>query len=140
MHVTIRRLGPDDVRVLDQVAEDVFDEAIQTAKAIDVLSDPAHIMVVALLGNEVIGQAVAIVHRHPDAPAELYIDNVGVSPVRQRQGVGRRLMDELLAIGKAEGCEGAWVAVDPANGPAIALYRATGARGETATLFSYDMD
>ncbi|WP_318013572.1 GNAT family N-acetyltransferase [Mesorhizobium sp. CO1-1-4] len=44
-------------------------------------------------------------HRHPDKPTELYIDEVGVSPAFQRQGIARKMLDAMFALGREHGCE-----------------------------------
>ena len=94
------------------------------------VSPPDHHMLVALYAGEVVGQVAAVIHRHPDKPTELYVDDVGVTPAPQRQGIARRMLDEMLAPGKALGCEEAWVGTEPDNGPARGLHESRGARAE----------
>jgi GNAT superfamily N-acetyltransferase len=60
---------------------------------------------------------------HPDKPAELWINEVGVAPSHQRQGVGQRLLGALFELGGSLGCREAWVLTeqplrvsDPHNG------------------------
>jgi ribosomal protein S18 acetylase RimI-like enzyme len=53
-----------------------------------------------------VAQVAAVVHRHPDKVTELYIDEVGVAPAWRRQRLARRMLDEMMAIGRAEGCGG----------------------------------
>ena len=61
-------------------------------------------MLVALRAGEVVAQVAAVIHRHPDKPTELYIDEVGVTPALQRQGIARAMLEQMLALGKALGC------------------------------------
>ena len=65
------------------------------------LATPGHHFVVALADGEVVGQVAAVVHRHPDLrPVELYIDEVAVAPAFRRQGIARRMLDEMFALGR----------------------------------------
>lgn len=104
MEIGIRRLTFDDTAILHRVAVDVFDEP-NAKRLAAYLAEPGHLMIVALAGDEVVAQCAAVIHRHPDKPTELYIDEVGVAPTFQRQGIARQLLDEMFALGKALGCE-----------------------------------
>ena len=85
--IEFRRLSPADAAVLADVAEDVFDEAVDTARLAAYLSQPGHHMIVAIHDGVVVGQTAAVVHRHPDKPTELYVDEVGVAAGFRRQGL-----------------------------------------------------
>jgi aminoglycoside 6'-N-acetyltransferase I len=138
MTVEIRRVGSADAHLLGQVAEDVFDGPIDPVRLAAYLGGAGHLMVVALQDGRVVGQGRAIVHRHPDAPNELYVDNLGVAPALFRQGVGRRIMDALFAWGRELGCESGWVATETDNAPAIGLYTRLGADGQGMMFFEYE--
>lgn len=138
MAVEIVRVGDGDERFFERVAEDVFDEAIHPERLTAYLDDPGHVMLLALDGGVVVGQCAGVVHRHPDTRTELNIDNLGVTPSRHREGIGRRLVTEMLAVGRSLGCEGAWVATEPDNEPARALYATFGAEAETFVLYVID--
>lgn len=140
MNVDILRVGPGSAAVLERVAEDVFDDDIDPARVAAYLAEPSHLMVLAVSGGEVVGQARGIVHRHPDLPTELYIDNLGVTPARKREGVATRLLDELVKWGREKGCEEAWVGTEPDNEPARALYRGRGSEAETFVMYFYEFD
>src|SRR5688572_13916556 len=92
METQIVRVGPGDAALLDRVAEDVFDDDIDPAHLTAYLADGRHMMIVALSDGVVVGQTRAIVHLSPDQPPELYIDNMGVTPARQREGIAGRLL------------------------------------------------
>ena len=139
MPVEIRRLAPDDDAILDRVAEEVFDEPVHPARRVAYLTAPGHYMFVAISDGEVVGQAAGVVYRHPDKPSELFIDEVGVTPAFQRQGIARRLLEAMLALGKELGCAEAWVGTETNNGPARALYESLGAKAETFVLYTYDL-
>jgi aminoglycoside 6'-N-acetyltransferase I len=122
MNVEIRRLFPGDDALVMQVAEDVFDGPVRPDRLASYLSQSGHFMVVALVDGVVVGQCAAVIHRHPDKVSELYVDEVGVSPAFQRQGIARKMLDAMFAIGKENGCEEAWVGTEPDNAAARALY------------------
>jgi ribosomal protein S18 acetylase RimI-like enzyme len=120
--IEIRLLGQGDEALFDNVADEVFDEPVDPVRLAAYLAEPGHHMIVAVHDGVVVGQVAAVVHRHPDKPTELYIDEVGVAPAYQRQGIARRMLDAMLAHGKAIGCEEAWVGTEPENLPARGLY------------------
>ena len=140
METEIVRAGPAHEGLLDRVAADVFDEPIDQRRLGAYLAEPGHLMVLAVSGGEVVGQARGIIHRHPDLPTELYIDNLGVTPARQREHIASRLLDELVAWGISLGCEEAWVGTEVDNEAARALYEARGSEGETFVLYFYAFD
>jgi ribosomal protein S18 acetylase RimI-like enzyme len=138
--LSYRLLGPGDEGVLDRVAEEVFDEPIHPDRARAYLAEPTTLMLVALDGDLVVGQCAAVIHRHPDKPTGLYVDELGVAPGWQRQGIGTELMRRILDEGRARGCEEAWLGTEPDNIAANALYE--GLRGspvETFHLYHYDL-
>jgi ribosomal protein S18 acetylase RimI-like enzyme len=131
LSLTIRVLGPDDGPVLDRVAPDVFDQAIDARWTAEFLADPRHHLAVAIVesvagGGEVVGMASAVHYVHPDKPPELWVNEVGVAAAYQRRGVGRRLMQALFERGRALGCREAWVLTDEGNAAARRLYAAAG--------------
>lgn len=70
---------------------------------------------------------------HPDKPRQLFVNEVGVAGPYRRAGVGRRLVEALLAHGERLGCVEAWVATETSNAPARALYRATGGQEDASS-------
>jgi aminoglycoside 6'-N-acetyltransferase I len=139
MMVEIRRLRRGDEALFDRVAEDVFDEPIDRARLAAYLAEPGHHMIVALRDGEVVGQVAAVIHRHPDKPTELYIDEVGVTPALHRRGIARRMLDAMFALGKELGCEEAWVGTEPDNVPARRLYESRLATAETFAMYVYKL-
>ncbi|WP_301006447.1 GNAT family N-acetyltransferase [Mesorhizobium sp.] len=96
MNVEIRRLRPDDDALVMPVAEGVFDEPIRPDRLAAYLASPGHFMIVAIIDEIVVGQCAAVIHRHPDKASELYIDEVGVAPPFQRQGIARKMLDAMF--------------------------------------------
>jgi ribosomal protein S18 acetylase RimI-like enzyme len=137
MDTDIVRMGPEDAARLDRVAEDVFDAAIDPGLLAAYLADDRHMMVLAISGGVVVGQARGIVHLSPDQAPELYIDNMGVTPARQRGGIAGRMLDELLAWGREKGCTNAWLGTELDNVAARALYESR--RFEGAEMVFYEL-
>ena len=123
MPFTLKRLSAGDEPVLTQVAREVFDEPVDAVRLHDYLRTPGHVMVLALEGDLVVGQCAAVIHRHPDKPTELYVDEVGTAATHRRQGIARAMMDEMFRWGRELGCEEAWLGTELDNDPANRLYR-----------------
>lgn len=132
-------IGPENARLLDRVAEDVFDGPIHFERLRAYLAEPGHLMVVALSGDLVVGQVMAIIHRHPDKPTELYIDEVGVSPAFQRQGIATQLFQRVMELGRTHGCERFWVGTEADNAPAKALYLSLDLEAQEAVFFEGEL-
>lgn len=135
-------LGGGDERVLSRVAPGVFDSPVDERLTAEFLRDPRHHIAVAVNEGVVVGFASAVHYIHPDKPAELWVNEVGVSPEHHRRGVARALLKLLFGVGRQEGCATAWVLTERENGPAIGLYQSCGgeeAQGETV-MFSFELD
>jgi GNAT superfamily N-acetyltransferase len=134
----IRRLSAQDAVLFDRISPEVFDDDVDPARLAAYLAEPGHLMIVALAGGEIVGQTAAVIHRHPDNPTELYVDEVGVTPELWRRGVARRMLEAMFAWGVELGCEEAWVGTEPDNGPARALYEAFGESAVPIVMYEYD--
>ena len=135
--VTICRLGPADSGVLDDVAGDVFDHPVDPALAREFLADPRHHLVVACAGSTVVGMATALHYVHPDKPAELWINEIGVAPAHRCRGIGTRLLEALLAHGRALGCREAWLGTEESNAAARRLYAKVRGREEAMVYVTF---
>jgi aminoglycoside 6'-N-acetyltransferase I len=125
--VTIRMLGAADIATLDNVAPNVFDGAVLPELAAEFLADPRHHLAVAVTdAGQVVGMASAVHYVHPDKQPQLFINEVGVSPAFHRQGIGKALLATLGARARELGCSEAWVATEPDNSAAQALYTSAG--------------
>lgn len=123
----IKLLTAPDAHLLNNVAPDVFDDPIVEASAREFLNDSRHRLVVALNNDLVVGFVSAVIYIHPDKPApELWINEIGVAPAHQRQGIGKRLLQTMLEEAKRLGCSEAWVLTERDNLPAMAMYKSTG--------------
>jgi ribosomal protein S18 acetylase RimI-like enzyme len=137
--IAIRRLAPEDAALAAAAAPDVFDTAPEPHALAAFLADPRHILIVALAGEQVVGQIQAHLHTHPDLPADLFLDNLGVTPAWQRRGVARRLLAAALAAGREAGAAEAWVLAETDNPAACALYAAAATSARGVRMFSFDL-
>lgn len=77
-----------------------------------------HHYLVALDGERIVGYAGLAVA----APDEAWVQNIGVRKDAQRRGLGRRLLEALLAEARRRGVEQVLLEVAVDNGPAQRLY------------------
>lgn len=142
MGIEVRVLKAGDEAVLGRVAHDVFDAAVDPRLAAEFVNDPRHHLAVALDGGVVVGMASGVHYVHPDKPAELWVNEVGVAPSHRRLGLARALLDALFARGRELGCHQAWVATEPDNVAARALYVSAGgeASPEPFVMYEFSLD
>ncbi|MBC7841130.1 MAG: GNAT family N-acetyltransferase [Gemmatimonadaceae bacterium] len=69
--------------------------------------------------------------------SELFIYDVAVVPARQRQGVGRALVEALRAEAAVAGIAVAFVLADNEDGHALDFYRRLGGMPASVTLFTF---
>jgi aminoglycoside 6'-N-acetyltransferase I len=123
----IKLLGPADAYYLSNVAKDVFDDPIVDSAAREFLADPRHRLVVALDCDLIVGFISAVIYIHPDKAApELWINEIGVAPTHQRQGIGKALMQTILEEARRSACTEAWVLTERDNLPAMSMYTSVG--------------
>ncbi len=137
----IRVLRYDEAHVLDNVAPDVFDHAIDPRWCAEFFADPRHHLAVAVDDDLVVGMASAVHYVNPDKPPELWINEVGVAESHRGQGVGRRLLATLFEHGASLGCHQAWVLTSPDNAPAVRMYTAAGGvvGDEPTVMFTFPL-
>lgn len=140
--IEIRLLGAGDEGVLQSVAPDVFDNPIDPAATAEFLSDPRHHLAVASADGVIVGFVSAVQYVHPDKPRpELWVNEVGVAPTHQRQGIARRLMETVLHEAQRLGCTVAWVLTNRTNDAAMHLYASCGGveAQEDALMFEFNL-
>ncbi len=125
--VVVRVLSALEHAVLENVAPDVFDDAVDASLVKEFLGDPRHHLAVALTEEgQVVGMASGVHYVHPDKAPLLFINEVGVSGSYEGQGIGKRLLGALLHRASELGCTEAWTATETDNDRAQALYSRTG--------------
>lgn len=136
----IVRATAANLALLDNVADDVFDEQIDATRREKRANTPGHLMVLALVDDEVVGMCTAMVHHHADRPDELFIDEVGVAPPFQRRGIARSMMQEMMTWGTELGCAEAWLGTEIDNAPARRLYESLSPdEADEGLYFSYKL-
>jgi ribosomal protein S18 acetylase RimI-like enzyme len=97
---------------------------------------------VAIDGGQVVGMASGVHYVHPDKPAQMFINEVGVAPTHRRVGLARRLIEALLARARELQCIEAWVATDADNELARALYQSVGGKEQTppCVIFEFGLN
>jgi ribosomal protein S18 acetylase RimI-like enzyme len=131
-----------DEEVLSNIAPGVFDHEIDRDLSREFLADPRHHLAVALDASVIVGFASGVHYIHPDKPPELWINEVAVAETHRGTGIGKKLLLELLAIGKLLGCREAWVLTDRSNHPAMRLYASAGGSQaqEDTVMFTFYLD
>lgn len=140
--IEIKLLAATDCDVLLSVAVDVFDNPIDLATAAEFLADARHHLAVAIADGSVVGFVSAVHYVHPDkTKPEMWINEVGVSPAHQGQGLARKLMEAVLAEARRLGCSVAWVLTNRTNNAAMRLYASSGGveAPEDAVMFEFKL-
>jgi len=141
--VEIRVLRSGDEAILARVADGVFDRPVDPGLTREFLADPRHHIAVAVDDGVVVGFASGVHYIHPDAAAQLWINEVSLAESHRRRGLG---MAALFQAGRESGCAEAWVLTYRDNGPAMALYASVGGTegaddsGASADLLGYSFD
>jgi ribosomal protein S18 acetylase RimI-like enzyme len=139
MALEIRILRAGDERILDNVADGVFDGPVDNALRAEFLRDPRHHLSVGIEDGIVVGFASAVHYVHPDKPPQLWINEVAVSPSHQRKGIAKAVLSALISLGRELGCTEAWVLTDEANAAARALYRSAGGMESAHIMVSFPL-
>ena len=123
--------------VLQHVAPEVFDGAIDPRWTAEFIADARHHLIVAVDDGVVVGMVSAVDYVHPDKAAQLWINELGVAPTHQRRGIGLALVQRMLAHGRSIGCTEAWVGTEVDNGAARSLYERAGGEAEMFVLYFF---
>lgn len=140
MEVGIVRVQSGNLSILERVDAECFDEPIDLERAARCVASPDVALMVAVAGDTVIGQCLAVIHRHPDKATEIYIDDLAVSPGFQRRGIATRLVEACVDFGRAAGAEEVWVGTEPDNEAACGFYRSLGLEQRIAVVFEGTLD
>jgi ribosomal protein S18 acetylase RimI-like enzyme len=124
--ISIHVVALETAMLLDDVDDDVFDHPVRPELLRAYLADPDNVLVVAVVEGRVVGMATGVAYVHPDKPLALFINEVGVSSRFHRLGIGRMLVQRILAWGGEHGCTEAWVATEVSNAAACRLYESAG--------------
>jgi ribosomal protein S18 acetylase RimI-like enzyme len=127
MSIKIKVFKQEDLHILQNVAPDIFDDALNLERTKEFLNDARHHLIVALEGDTVVGFISAVHYVHPDkAEPELWINEVSVAETHQQRGLGKRMMQAIFEVGHQLGCKEAWVLTERSNTAAMKLYGSSG--------------
>ncbi len=148
--VKVRRLGPVDEVVAGEmfkVMARVFDEGDEGCAEGDPLRD-ADVMallrrddfwaVIATERDVVVGGLTA--HALPmtrSRSTELFIYDLAVAADRQRRGIGRAMVTELLSLAHKAGINTTFVPAENEDTHALEFYRAVGGMPSPVTFFTF---
>jgi ribosomal-protein-alanine N-acetyltransferase len=121
MTPSVRAARPADAEAIALLAGGALPEAWTTASFRAALARRESRAFVAHVGGELVGFALAL--RSADQ-AELL--SLAVVPSQRRRGLGRKLLDALLAALRADGAAQLYLEVRCSNQPALALYTSSG--------------
>ena len=139
MSVVCRRITAADASLFANIAIDVFDEPVRPDRLAAYLAAPGHLMVLAFVGDLVVGQCTGVVHYHPEKVTELYVDEVGTSSAYLRQGIATAMLTELFAWARELGCKEAWLGTELDNEAANGLYRRFGGDEDTIKYYEFKL-
>ncbi len=140
--VGVVRLGPGDLdraRAMFSLLDDVFGadaEELADDYVSGLLARRDFWAVAALVGDEVVGGLTAheLVMTRGEG-RELFVYDLAVLPEMQRSGIGRRLIDAVVAGAAADAIEGVFVLADNDDDHALKFYEAIGGRPVPVTMF-----
>jgi ribosomal protein S18 acetylase RimI-like enzyme len=135
--IAIERVRSADRLV--RIAPGVFDAPVVPERLRAYLDSPGHLLVLAFDGDLVVGQVAAVIHRHPDKPTELYLDEVGTADAYLRRGIATGMIREMLGWGRELGCEECWLGTEVDNHAARALYRRWQNAPEPFLMYLFDL-
>lgn len=137
--IDIRLLGRADAHVLDKVAADVFDHAVDPRWSAEFFDDPRHHIIVAMDAELVVGMVSSFHYVHPDKPPQMFINELGVASTHRGRGIARSLMQAMLRHASTLGCTEAWVGTEDENVEARGLYESLSSQGEHFFLYTLEM-
>ena len=139
MTVTIRAIQPGQGAAI-VTAGHLFDSPPELAVAERFLVTPGHHLLMAFDGDLAVGFVSGVETTHPDKGTEMFLYELAVDEAFRRRGIGRALVDELLAIARAHDCYDLWVLTDHDNEAALATYRVTGTTDESShVMLTWDL-
>jgi ribosomal protein S18 acetylase RimI-like enzyme len=128
VQVVIRRLAAGDEEAV-RAAGVLFDDEPEAEATRRFLAEPTHHLLVAYdAAGAPLGFVSGVETTHPDKGTEMFLYELGVDEPARRQGVGRALVEALVALARERRCYGVWTATDPGNAAARATYAGAGAR------------
>ncbi len=133
--INIIEITAENRSIMDDVADDLFDEPVKPDLLSAYLAEKNHWLVAAVLNGQVVGKATAMVHHRPDKENELYLDEIDVIPGLRHKGIAKLILAKILKMADEWGCEECWLGTEKDNIPARKLYESNGAKPEEFVLY-----
>jgi ribosomal protein S18 acetylase RimI-like enzyme len=134
--IAIRRLNLEDLDAVNAL-EPLFDHAVQPRAAAEVLRQEGHHLLVAYDQTQPVGFVSGVEMTHPDKGTEMFLYELAVDERFRRRGIGRQLVEALVALAQRRGCYGMWVLADTDNVAAFRTYQSAGG-GDGALCLLFD--
>lgn len=146
-NMEIIRLSPDgaaEFAALIEIFSEVFEEEHPLPDLHYLGSLLAHedfvVFVVKINGSVVGGLTIYLLPGYVATSKTAYIYDVGVSPLFQRRGLGKALMETVISYCKQQGINQAYVEAAAEDKEAISFYRRTAFSSESnAVHFTYHL-
>jgi ribosomal-protein-alanine acetyltransferase len=120
MNLILRDMTGSDIEAVLQIEQSIHTHPWTMGNFKDALASN-YICKIAELGGTMIGYAVMM-----QGVDEAELLDIGIKQSRQRQGLGRNLLQAMLALAQERGKQRVVLEVRASNVPAIGLYRSIG--------------
>jgi len=96
------------------------------------------IVIAGLLdGEPIAGLTAFVIPLTRSETAEMFIYDIAVVPTHQRQGIGRRLVQEVRGFATRRNIATTWVPADNEDDIALDFYRSIGGTPQVVTIFTF---
>lgn len=119
--ISFREMHPEDAAAVERIERVSFAVPWSRRAFWEETANERTLYLVAIAEGKIVGYAGAWI-----VLDEAQITNVAVAPEKRGQGVGRRLMEEMMARAKARGAVRMTLEVRPSNEAALTLYKSCG--------------
>lgn len=140
----IRKLDADDIelaRSVFAVMASVFGECstvVSQEYAAALLHRVDFLVIAGLIdGEPVAGLTAFVLPLTRSETAEIFIYDIAVAPMHQRQGIGRRLVQEVRIFATSRNIATTWVPADNEDVLALDFYRSIGGKPQAVTIFTF---
>ncbi len=120
-NVTFRKMKETDLVDVITIEKETFSDPWNYDAFKSDLTNELCWPIVALVDGVIVGYSVLYI-----VAGELQIGNFAVKPARRRQGIGKKLMDEIIKIAGGRQCYSIYLEVRESNKPAQELYASFG--------------
>jgi len=129
--ITVRRLDESDIGLACRTLTEVNGRSVDDAATKEFLRDPSCYLLVAEINGNVVGALNGYALRRPyRSEHQFLLYEVNVSPSKQNQGIGKKLVSAFIDEARRRGAFEVWVLTDRSNGAARKMYAQCGMSAE----------